>query len=277
MLLHCLDHLFQLVLGTNIDAPHSKQPHQRVHQGLLGARARQHANDRDDALHLDGVDALRHGTLAANLEDVLDAFAVVAQLARRLAPVRVLAVVDDVVGAELLEDLSLLGRRRGRDDGCTSRFGKLPLLVSLPCFAAQTKRRTTNLQRKQRHPARPLHQHRLPLLQPAQPVQCIPARQRGARQCRSLDKVHVARHAHDALLVERGVLPQRAVDAPAQPSHAGRHVDQATLVALVEERDDVVAGLPLGHGGTDRDDGSGAVGAGHDGRLLAEDVFTLLC
>ena len=48
-------------------------------------------------------------------------------------------------------------------------------------------------------------------------------------------------------------------------------------MALVEESDDVVAGLPLGHGGTDRDDGAGAVGAGHDGRLLAEDVFTLLC
>jgi len=71
------------------------------------------------------VQALRHGALAANLDDVLDALTVGRQLARRLAPARVFAVVDDVVGAELLEDCGLFGRRRGRDDGRPGGFGEL--------------------------------------------------------------------------------------------------------------------------------------------------------
>lgn len=134
----------------------------------------------------------------------------------------------------------------------------------------------TYLQREQRHSAGALHQHSLPLLQPPQPIQRIPARQRGARQRRGLDKVHVVRHAHDALLVKSGVLSQRAVDAPAQPCHAGRHVDEAALVALVKKGHDLVAGLPLGHGRADCDDGAGTVGAGDDGQLLAKDVSALL-
>jgi hypothetical protein len=71
------------------------------------------------------VQALRHGALAADLDDVLDALAVGRQLARRLAPVRVLAVVDDVVRAELLEDGGFVGGGGGRDDGCARGFGEL--------------------------------------------------------------------------------------------------------------------------------------------------------
>ncbi|KAK3898974.1 squalene epoxidase-domain-containing protein [Staphylotrichum tortipilum] len=80
-----------------------------LHDVVLGLGARQQANDGDDALHLDGAQALRHGPLAADLDDVLDALTAGRQRPRRLAPVQVLAVVDDVVGAEFLEDISLGG------------------------------------------------------------------------------------------------------------------------------------------------------------------------
>jgi hypothetical protein len=46
-------------------------------------------------------------------------------------------------------------------------------------------------------------------------------------------------------------------------------------MALVEEREDAVAGLPLRHVAADGGDGARAVGAGDDGQAEGEDVFSL--
>jgi hypothetical protein len=87
--------------------------------------AAQEADNGDDALHFDRLQALSHGPLAADLNNVIDALLAGGQLASGLAPVRVLAVVDDVVGTEVLEDFSLLGRRGGCDDSGARSFCEL--------------------------------------------------------------------------------------------------------------------------------------------------------
>ena len=63
--------------------------------------------------------------LAADLDDVVSSRPVGGELARRGAPVGIIAVVDDVVCAELLEGLGLGGGGGGRDYLCASCFGEL--------------------------------------------------------------------------------------------------------------------------------------------------------
>ena len=125
MLLDLLAHLFKLDPRSNVDTADDADARQRFEDAVLGMGAAQEADDGDDALHLDGLQALSHGPLAADLNDMIDALLAGSQLASGFTPVRVLAVVDDVVGAELLEDFGFLGGRGGRDDGGARGFGEL--------------------------------------------------------------------------------------------------------------------------------------------------------
>jgi len=56
---------------------------------------------------------------------VVDAATSGGQLTSGGAPLGRLLVVDDMVGAELLEDLDLVGGRCGGDDLCACGFGEL--------------------------------------------------------------------------------------------------------------------------------------------------------
>jgi hypothetical protein len=73
----------------------------------LGVHAAQESNDANDTLELDALEALLEGPGAANFDDVVDTGVVACQTASDLAPVWLCLVVDDVVGAELLELLAL--------------------------------------------------------------------------------------------------------------------------------------------------------------------------
>ena len=77
--------------------------------GLVLAHAADEADDGDDAVNGDGLERLRHGRGPADLDDVLHAGAAGRQLLGLLAPVGRLLVVDDMVGAVLLQQLGLLG------------------------------------------------------------------------------------------------------------------------------------------------------------------------
>ena len=125
MLLDKLAHILELAVGANIDTANGADFVQSLEDVVLGLGTAQEANDGDDALHLDGVEALSEGARTADLDDVLNALAAGGQLAGRLAPVGVLGVVDDVVGAQLLEDLALLLGRSGSDDRRAGSLGKL--------------------------------------------------------------------------------------------------------------------------------------------------------
>lgn len=118
------DHVLHLLAGADVDAAGGADVGQALDEGGLDVDAAEEADDGDDALVLDGLEALLQRAGAADLDHDVDAHAA-RQLARRRAPVCVLAVVDDVVGAELLHGrLLILGRRR-RDDGCAGGFGEL--------------------------------------------------------------------------------------------------------------------------------------------------------
>lgn len=104
-------------------------------------------------------------------------------------------------------------------------------------------------------------------------VEGIPAGEAGAGEGGGLGVAQVLGGADDAGLVEDGVLAQGAVDDAADAGARGGDAHGAVLVALVEERDDPVAGLPPGHLGAHADDLARAVGRRHDGESRREGVF----
>jgi hypothetical protein len=58
--------------------------------------------------------------------------AAASELAGGLSPVRVLAVIDDVIRTKLAQALELGGRRRGRNDARTRGFGELQREIDTP-------------------------------------------------------------------------------------------------------------------------------------------------
>ncbi len=67
---------------------------------------------------------------------------------------------------------------------------------------------------------------------------------------------------HEAVLVEGAILPQCAIQRAAQTALDRLLVKAAAEMALIEERDYLVAFLEPGDLGSDGDDGSGAIRAG---------------
>ena len=110
-------------------------------------------------------DRLGERARAADLHDMIDA-APASELARGLSPVRVLAVVDDVIRAELAQALELGWRGRGRDDARARGFGEL--------------------QREDRHAAGALDEHRVARLDLRRDEQRAPGGERGAGERRRL-------------------------------------------------------------------------------------------
>lgn len=83
--------------------------YQAVQEGrLLFAEASDEADNGNDSVNFDRFERLCHGGRASNLNNVLYASLAGRQALGLLTPVRVLFVVNDVVGAVLLEQLSLL-------------------------------------------------------------------------------------------------------------------------------------------------------------------------
>lgn len=95
---------------------------------LLLAHAAEETNDADDTLGLDGLEALGHGFGAADFEDVVDTEAVRGGRFGGGAPVGVVFVVDDGVGAEFAEGVGFGGGAGGGDDAGASGFGELRIV-----------------------------------------------------------------------------------------------------------------------------------------------------
>jgi hypothetical protein len=175
----------------------------------------------------------------------------------RLAPVRILAIVDNMVRTQLLQLLPLGG---GAGRGNDLRAGRLGKLDAKDADAAGALRED---------PLAGLERAAL------EAVQRVPRRQGRDRQRAALAQVQVRRQAHDARLGEDAVLLQRAVD---DPTHARLHRarrQRAALMRLVEQHRHSVARLEVGHGRADRLDGAGAVRGRHHAVALGQGVETL--
>lgn len=120
-------HVLHLRPRADIHAPRDADLGQCLQQRRVALRVRvaQEPDDADDALEPDRLQALLQRAGSADVQHVVDALVVVRELTRRLAPVRILFVVDHVVGAQLLEEFEFIVRRCGSDDGGAGGFGEL--------------------------------------------------------------------------------------------------------------------------------------------------------
>lgn len=119
------DHVFHQSLGANIHTTGSADVGQALNDARRGLGATQETNDADNTLELDGCQTLLQGAGTTHLDDVVNTLLVVGETPGRLAPVLVLLVVDNVVCAKLLQDVSLVLRGSGGNDCCSCGFGKL--------------------------------------------------------------------------------------------------------------------------------------------------------
>lgn len=234
-------HSLQLLSASNVDASECADVAQRVESSRLRLDATQEADDRDDTLELDSLHALLERRGATDLKDVVHAGAT-RQLLGGGAPVRVLLVVDDVVGAQLLQGLELVGGGRGGDDLRAGGLGEL--------------------QGEDADAAGALHEDPLAGKDGLEAVQRVPRREAGACEGRRLEGVQVLGGAGEARLVEDGVLSQRAVHGTAEASHCCGDVHGAELVALVEEGHDLISGLESADSASDFDNLTGTVRQG---------------
>lgn len=124
-------HVLHLSLRADIHASHRADPGESFQQCRVALRVRvaQESDDADNALELDRLQALLQSARSTNIQHVVNALIVVRELARRLSPVGILLVVDNVVGAQLLEELEFVVRRGSSDDGGTGGFGELYIKV----------------------------------------------------------------------------------------------------------------------------------------------------
>lgn len=223
---------------------------------LLAFHTSKETDHANDAVNANGLERVLHRVRTAHFHNVLHARAT-RQLLRRLAPVLVLLVVDDMVGAQLLQLLALGLARSRRNDPSPRRLRKL-----------HSENRYTPSTLRQH----PLTRHQLPAFQA---IKRVPRREPGARQRRAFQVVQVLRHVHEPLLVVGAVLLQPAINGAADARRDAVSVQAAGDVRLVEQQDDLVALLEPVHalpGGLDR---ARAIGARHYAVLLGERVHAL--
>lgn len=120
-----------------------------------------------------------------------------------------------------------------------------------------------------------LDQHSLAWLQWLEAIQRIPAGKARAGEGGSLKVVEVLGGMKQAVLVEDTVLAQGAIQDTTKTSFGGSDVNVAILVALAEERHDLVALLELGDLGADFNDFTGTVRAGRNRQIERERVHAL--
>ncbi len=125
------------------------------------------------------------------------------------------------------------------------------------------------MKREERNPARALRQDDAARLDPADHDDGVPRRERCARQRRGLDGVKVARHLHDAVLVQEHEFLKHAVARAAQ--HAGPVIlaERAVDPGLCEAGAHAVADSDARHPGTCGNHGSGPVRHRNERQLAA--------
>ena len=221
--------------------------------GVVLAGTTDEADDGDDTVDLDGVERLLHGRGTGDLDDVVDT-GTAGDLLGLGSPLRSLLVVDDVVSTELLEKLGLLAGRSGSDDLGASSLGELN----------SKDRNTTGTLGED-----PLAGQELLALKT---VKTVPGGQTGAGKSSGLVELKALGHGDKTLLIESTDGSEGTVDDTTETGLDGEVVERTADVALVEEGDDLVAGLEAGNVLADGEDGTGTIGAGDDTILGGEGV-----
>lgn len=94
-----LDHILKLRPRANHDSPQDTAPEQGLKSALLGLQPGHETNDTNHTTVLDGIQAVAQRLRATDLDDVVEAIPIRSQALRRVAPVFVFLIVDDVIGA----------------------------------------------------------------------------------------------------------------------------------------------------------------------------------
>lgn len=121
------DHIPHESFATNINTTHSADVTQCLQNSRLCLRvhASKEPNNTDDTLELHALETLLERSATTHLDNVVYTCSVRSQLASSLTPVGLSLVIDNVIGTELLELLSLLCRRGCRNNCRASSFGEL--------------------------------------------------------------------------------------------------------------------------------------------------------
>lgn len=248
-------HVLHELPAADVDTANSADSAEGLEDALLGLSTTEETNDGDDTLVLDGNHALAEGAGTTDLNNVVNTLVVGGELAGGLAPVGVLAVVDDVISTELLEHLGLLLGGGGGDHLGTTGLGEL--------------------EGKEGDTTGTLGEDPLAGLEGLEAVEGVPRSHTGAHEGGGLNVVKVGGGADDAVLVEDTVLAEGAIENTAEARGGSADVDVAELVPLVEESGDLVALLPLGDLGANGNDLTGTIGGGNDGEVDGERVLAL--
>lgn len=218
-------HLLELLSAANVKTADCADVDESVEKsGLLLVGATDETNDGNDTLEADGLERLLEGVGTTDLDDVVHTNTA-SDLLGGLTPVGVLAVVDNVVGTESLELLTLLLGRSSGDDTGTSSLGELDSedgdttgsLGEDPVTGGQSLALET--------------------------VETVPGGQTSAGEGSTLDEVEVAGKRNKTLLVVDTILLKRTVDDTTSSSGDRVVVKRTGNVALVELGDDLVADL----------------------------------
>lgn len=127
-------HILHLRPRADVNSPESADVLQSI-QDLrirIGTRlcTANEADDTDHSFEFDGLQTLPHRRGTTNFQDVVDTLAVRSELASCFTPVRVLLVVQDVIGAEFLEGFGLFSRGCGCNNSGAGGFSELQEDVS---------------------------------------------------------------------------------------------------------------------------------------------------
>lgn len=218
-------HLLKLLSAANVKTADCADVDESVEKsGLLLVGATDETNDGNDTLEADGLERLLEGVGTTDLDDVVHTNTA-SDLLGGLTPVGVLAVVDNVVGTESLELLTLLLGRSSGDNTGTSSLGELDSedgdttgsLGEDPVTGGQSLALKT--------------------------VETVPGGQTSAGEGSTLDEVEVAGKRNKTLLVVDTILLERTVDDTTSSSGDRVVVKRTGNVALVELGDDLVADL----------------------------------
>ena len=157
------DHVELLPAASDQDALQLQLLQQGRDHRELAAEPGENADQRDMAADPGRDHGLVQRGGTADIDDMIDA-APTGEAARDLAPVRIFAVIDQMIRAEPFELRQLFGARRGGDDRRAGHFGEL--------------------QREDGDASGALDQNGLAGLEAAVVMQRAPGGQAGGRQCR---------------------------------------------------------------------------------------------
>lgn len=211
------------------------------------------SDNRDNTVNLDSVERLLHGRRTGNLDNVVDT-STTSKLLSLGSPLRSLLVVDDVVGTELLQELGLFAGAGGSNDLGTGSLGELN---------SKDGDTTGSLGEN------PLARKKLLALKT---VETVPGGQTGAGESSSLVELETLGHRDKTLLVKGTDGTEGTVNDTTETGLNAEVVEGAADMALVEEGDDLVAGLEASDVLADSEDGTGTIRTGDDAVLGGEGV-----